>query len=68
MRKRYDRAATPYRRLLDSGVVPPAAAVTATYQASSPVGLRRAIETACAALWKLRVTGELGTDPTVAAG
>jgi hypothetical protein len=60
VRKRYDVAATPYRRLLDSGVLTPAAAasLTAAYKASSPVALRRAVDTECAAFWKLKVTGE----------
>src|SRR5579885_2381794 len=53
--KRYDRAQTPYRRLLTSGVLTPerSAALTAQYQALNPLRLRAELQTRLDALWKL---------------
>ena len=53
--KRYDRAQTPYRRLLASGVLTPerSAALTVQYQDLNPLQLRAALQTRLDALWKL---------------
>lgn len=53
--KRYDRAQTPYRRLLASGVLPPerSSALAAQFQQLNPVRLRADLQTRLDALWKL---------------
>ena len=53
--KRYDRAQTPYRRLLASGVLPPerAAVLAVQYQRLNPLRLRADLQTRLDALWKL---------------
>jgi transposase InsO family protein len=53
--KRYDRAQTPYRRLLASGVLTSerSAALTAQYQGFNPLRLRADLQTRLDALWKL---------------
>lgn len=53
--KRYDRAQTPYRRLLASGVLTSErrAALTAQYQGLNPLRLRADLQTRLDALWKL---------------
>ena len=53
--KRYDRAQTPYRRLLASGVLTSErrAALTAQYQDLNPLRLRADLQTRLDALWKL---------------
>ena len=53
--KRYDRAQTPYQRLLASGVLTPehSAALTAEYQRLNPVQLRTELQTRLDALWIL---------------
>ena len=53
--KRYDRAQTPYRRLLASGVLTPAQrdALEAEYHRYNPVQLRTELAARLAALWKL---------------
>lgn len=53
--KRYDRAQTPYRRLLASGVLSPerSAALTAQYQRLNPLRLRADLQARLDALWKL---------------
>jgi transposase InsO family protein len=53
--KRYDRAQTPYRRLLASGLLTPErqAALAAEYQQLNPVHLRTNLQTRLDALWKL---------------
>lgn len=53
--KRYDRAQTPYRRLLASGVLPPAQrdALAAEYQRYNPIQLRADLATRLSELWKL---------------
>jgi hypothetical protein len=53
--KRYDRAQTPYRRLLASGVLSPErrAALTAEYQRLNPLRLRGDLQARLDALWKL---------------
>ena len=53
--KRYDRAQTPYRRLLASGILTPARrdALVAEYQRLNPLQLRAALAVRLDALWKL---------------
>ena len=53
--KRYDRAQTPYRRLLASGVLTPegSAALAAEYHQFNPRQLRADLQTRLEALWKL---------------
>jgi hypothetical protein len=53
--KRYDRAQTPYRRLLGSGVLTKQqqTALDVLYQNLNPVRLRQEIQDALQALWKL---------------
>ena len=53
--KRYDRAQTPYRRLLASGVLTPerSAALVAVYHRLNPRQLRADLQTRLDALWKL---------------
>jgi transposase InsO family protein len=53
--KRYDRAQTPYRRLLASGVLSPerSVALTVQYQALNPLRLRADLQNRLDALWKL---------------
>lgn len=53
--KRYDRAQTPYRRLLASGVLTPerSTALAAQYQRLNPLRLRADLQTRLDALWKL---------------
>ena len=53
--KRYDRAQTPYRRLLASGVLTPerSAALTAQHQGLNPLRLRADLQTRLDTLWKL---------------
>jgi len=53
--KRYDRAQTPYRRLVASGVLTPerTAALAAQYQRLNPLRLRADLQTRLDALWKL---------------
>lgn len=53
--KRYDRAQTPYHRLLASGVLTPErhAALAAEYQQLNPVQLRADLQTCLDTLWKL---------------
>ena len=53
--KRYDRAQTPYQRLLASGVLTPehSAALTAESQRLNPVQLRTELQTRLDALWIL---------------
>jgi len=53
--KRYDRAQTPYQRLLASGVLTPehSAALTAEYQRLNPVQLHTELQTRLDALWIL---------------
>ncbi|HLJ60264.1 MAG TPA: transposase [bacterium] len=55
VRKRYDRAQTPYRRLLASKVLTPAQrdALTAEYHRLTPLQLRTDLEARLQALWKL---------------
>jgi len=52
---RYDRAQTPYRRVLASGVLSPAgsAALTAQYQQLNPLRLRADLQTRLDNLWTL---------------
>ena len=53
--KRYDRAQTPYRRLLASGVLTPARrdALVAEYHRLNPLQLRAELAVRLDALWKL---------------
>ncbi|HKX18096.1 MAG TPA: transposase family protein [bacterium] len=53
--KRYDRAQTPYRRLLASGVLPAerCATLTAQYERLNPLRLRADLQTRLEVLWKL---------------
>jgi hypothetical protein len=53
--KRYDRAQTPYRRLLASGILTPErrAALAAQYHQLNPRQLRADLQTRLDALWKL---------------
>ena len=53
--KRYDRAQTPYRRLLASGVLPPdrRATLAAEYHRLNPRQLRAELQTRLDALWTL---------------
>lgn len=53
--KRYDRAQTPYRRLLTSGVLTPerCAALAAQYQRLNPLRLRADLQIRLDTLWKL---------------
>ena len=53
--KRYDRAQTPYRRLLASGVLTPerSAALAAQYRQLNPRQLRADLQTRLDVLWKL---------------
>jgi transposase InsO family protein len=53
--KRYDRAQTPYRRVLASGVLTPErrAALTAQYQGLNPLRVRADLQTRLDTLWKL---------------
>jgi hypothetical protein len=53
--KRYDRAQTPYRRLLASGVLTPIrrAALAAEFHRLNPRQLRADLQTRLDALWKL---------------
>lgn len=53
--KRYDRAQTPYRRLVASGVLTPdrSAALAAAYHQLNPLQLRADLQTRLTALWKL---------------
>ena len=53
--KRYDRAQTPYRRLLASGILTPerSAALTAEYHRLNPRQLRADLQSRLDALWKL---------------
>jgi hypothetical protein len=53
--KRYDRAQTPYRRLLASGVLTPerSTALAALHQRLNPLRLRGELQTRLDALWKL---------------
>jgi len=53
--KRYDRAQTPYRRLLASGILTPdrSAALAAEYHRLNPRQLRADLQTRLDALWKL---------------
>ena len=55
VRKRYDRAQTPYRRLLASEVLTPVQrdALTAEYHRLNPLQLRADLEARLQALWKL---------------
>lgn len=52
--KQFERARTPYQRLLDSDVLTPATARTLAdrYQSLNPAALRRTIEEILTALWK----------------
>jgi hypothetical protein len=52
---RYDRAQTPYRRLLASGILTPerSAVVTAEYHRRNPRRLRAELQTRLEALWHL---------------
>jgi hypothetical protein len=54
--KRYDRAQTPYQRLLASGVLPAAQreALAREFQALNPLTLAREIDQTLDTLWKLR--------------
>ena len=58
--KRYDRAQTPYQRLLASGVLPAAQrdALAREFRALNPVTLARQIDQTLDALWKLRESHE----------
>jgi len=55
IRKRYDRAQTPYRRLLASGILTPARrdALVAEYHRLNPLHLRAELAARLDALWKL---------------
>lgn len=55
VRKRYDTARTPYRRLLEAGVLDDAseAKLRRLYQSLNPVALRAEIEEALERLWAL---------------
>jgi hypothetical protein len=55
VRKRYDRAQTPYRRRLASGVLTPARreALAAEYARLNPLQLRTELTARLTALWKL---------------
>ena len=61
--KRFDRAQTPYRRLLASGVLTPerSAALTAQYQRLNPLRVRADLQTRLDALWKLAERGRTGS-------
>jgi hypothetical protein len=61
--KRYDRAQTPYRRVLASGVLTPerSAALTAQFQELNPLRLRADLQTRLDALWKLADGRRAGT-------
>jgi len=61
--KRFDRAQTPYRRLLASGVLTPerSAALTAQYQRLNPLRVRADLQTRLDALWKLADRGRTGS-------
>jgi hypothetical protein len=61
--KRYDRAQTPYRRLLASGVLTPerSAALAAQHQRLNPLQLRADLQTRLDALWKLADGRRTGT-------
>jgi len=61
--KRYDRAQTPYRRLLASGVLTPErrAALAAVYQRLNPRQLRADLQTRLDALWELADGRRAGT-------
>ena len=54
MIKQFERARTPFQRLLDSGALTPAAAriLADRYQSLNPVALRRTLEEILTALWK----------------
>jgi len=54
LHRRYDRAQTPWQRLLASGVLdePRTARLTAIFQALDPVRLRRQLEALLDALWR----------------
>jgi hypothetical protein len=55
VKKRYDRARTPYERLLEAGVLgeEKRGELERLYQKLNPVGLRREIDEALELLWKL---------------
>src|SRR5215472_3462500 len=61
--KRYDRAQTPYRRLLVNGVLTPerCATLTAQYQGLNPLRLRADLQTRLDALWNLADGRRTGT-------
>ena len=62
VRKRYDRAQTPYRRLLASGVLTPARreALAAEYSRLNPLQLRTELTARLNALWNLADRPERG--------
>jgi len=61
--KRFDRAQTPYRRVLASGVLTPerSATLTAQYQRFNPLRVRADLQTRLDALWKLADGGRTGS-------
>jgi transposase InsO family protein len=61
--KRFDRAQTPYRRVLASGVLTPerSATLTAQYQRLNPLRVRADLQTRLDALWKLADGGRTGS-------
>jgi hypothetical protein len=69
--KRYDRAQTPYQRLLASGVLeePQRQALERLYRSVNPVRLRAEIDAALEVLWKLAHRGAVaGTEEHAAWG
>lgn len=66
VRKRYDRAHTPYRRVLATGVLSKIAqaALEQEHAQWGPVRLWRAYEAACQPLWRLQERATAPTQPT----
>jgi Integrase core domain len=68
VRKRYDRARTPYARLIESGVLSQESRerLDKVYARLKPVELRGQIEQALEELWKVRSNGQIvGTQPSL---
>jgi hypothetical protein len=70
VRKRYDTAQTPYRRVLASGVLTPEgrARLEQEHAASGPTAVWREVDAARAALWRLPTRREPGREPEEACG
>lgn len=66
VRKRYDRAQTPYQRLLAKGILTPekAAALRANYERLNPITLRAQLSAALDQLWELRERPEPKPRPS----